>query len=184
LIPKPERSGKIDTSNLPFGVKPRKPRSGLKNKRKPGKVDTSSFVFPIQTRIEDPETVKTCRKPYCEYCGKAVGNYDPHHIINGPGRPDHPWNLIMLCGQRAIDGCHKKAQLHEIPDSELWEIQCRKFGTPAKIVREAMKAIEGGPHKKDKIHDTLVELAGIAMNDPCLKDPKGRAIAEALRRII
>ena len=87
----------------------------------------------------NPKAIKACRKPYCELCGSPAYG-EPHHIISrGAGGPDHPLNLIQLCGQ-----CHVKAHMGKIARMILLAIISKRYGMAAEQVLDAIYALMRG----------------------------------------
>ena len=80
-------------------------------------------VIPKITRLKDTAAIAECRKSMCERCGREAFG-EPHHVITvGAGGPDHPCNLIQLCGP-----CHTHAHTAVIPKGELFQIIANRQG--------------------------------------------------------
>lgn len=95
-------------------------------------------MIPKPKRIRDKQAVYMAQKWKCEKCHKrAYGG--PHHIISvGSGGPDHPWNLIQLCGS-----CHTKAHTAEILRGELWDIVAKRENMETDDIKGKVNSMRG-----------------------------------------
>ena len=96
--------------------------------------------IPKQVRLVDPKAYFHAQKSYCERCGEQVQG-KPHHIrTRASGGPDHPYNLIQLCGF-----CH----YGDLPDGkisreELFNIVADREGVDVKVVIETVRRLTRG----------------------------------------
>ncbi len=98
-------------------------------------------VFPTYKRLTDKKAIKAARKPYCERCG-ARASGEPHHVITrGAGGPDHPFNLIQLCGPN----CHYgDVPAGKVSKQELFEIIAKREGVPVQDVIDTVRRLQRG----------------------------------------
>lgn len=88
-------------------------------------------------RVRNPKAIAAIRKPYCEVCGRPAYG-EPHHIITrGAGGPDHPFNLIQLCGS-----CHyEKVPAGKLSREYLFRIVARREGKTVEEIKDAVNTM-------------------------------------------
>lgn len=109
-------------------------------------------------RIVSRKTVKECRKPFCERCGrKAVG--EPHHIRpRSLGGSDIKENLIQLCFD-----CHRSAHNGKLSYVELVQIVAvREGATPREVCKKIGWPV---PEEIPKLKPVVPGLSGRSLEE-------------------
>ena len=127
-------------SNKTLGSNPNKKSTGLKSYGyKKTIVDTTADLpFAKHARVRNQATIDSCRRDYCEMCGRPTGN-EPHHIFpRGAGGPDIPENLIQLC-----QICHQKAHSGVFTKERLLKIVGRRLKIKYDKQLELIQSLRG-----------------------------------------